>query len=93
MYFLESEVVRALEVILTVRKRLFSFSLSFAVLVLLALFTLLLGLSPAEHIWVSPTLGTAVELLKGALQLQLTAMVGFALLRYLSEFRLKVSSF
>jgi len=30
---------------------------------------------------------------KGALQLQLTAMVEFALLRYLSEFRLGVSSF
>jgi len=31
--------------------------------------------------------------LKGALQLQLTAMVKFALLRYLSEFRLRVLSF
>jgi len=30
---------------------------------------------------------------KGALQLQLTAMVKFALLRYLSEFRRGVSSF
>ena len=30
---------------------------------------------------------------KGALQLQLTAMVKLALLRYLSELRLRVSSF
>jgi len=34
--------------------------------------------------------GVRVE---GALQLQLTAIVTFALLRYLSEFRLRVSSF
>jgi len=34
-----------------------------------------------------------LEPIKGALQLQLTAMVKFALLRYLSEFRPRVSSF
>ena len=35
----------------------------------------------------------AGDRVKGALQLQLTALVKFALLRYLSEFRLRVSSF
>ena len=39
------------------------------------------------------TLSALIISVKSALQLQLTAMVKFALLRYLSEFRLRVSSF